>query len=312
MAKDDSKESDAPTGPSKQYQEPPLHEWRDWPVEDQRVYGKLDCREAFHSIAISERLSQFMCFRANKQIYAYRRLPQGWKYSPLYFTMALGHILGKIQWPAGCRVTHYQDDILLAARDSTTLKTAMAKALKVLQSYGFECRPDKCQGPVTEIDFCGIHFDADRTMRANPGRKEITEAAAKASCQKFLDTEDKNSMLRFIRSWAGVFNYMSNWLTPKMRENQRSLFAAMKDIQQDQVLQEADKLEITETVADMIEYYLNKIPVLWGSIDTAPATFVCTDSNQGSWAAVFLILNQEIGSTFRRQGKCRFGGYHGA
>ncbi len=63
----------------------------------------------------------------------------------------------------------------------------------------------------------------------------------------------------------------------------------MKDIQQDQVLQEVDKLEIAGTVAKMVEYYLNKIPVLWGSIDTAPATFVCTDSNQGSWAVVFLI-----------------------
>jgi len=36
-------------------------------------------------------------------------------------------------------------------------------------------------------------------------------------------------------------------------------------------------------------YHLNKIPVLWGSINTAPATFVYTDSNQGSWAPVFLI-----------------------
>jgi hypothetical protein len=42
-------------------------------------------------------------------------------------------------------------------------------------------------------------------------------------------------------------------------------------------------------VVKMVEYFLSKIPVLWGSIDTAPATFVCTDSNQGSWAAVFLI-----------------------
>ncbi len=62
IATEDSKEADAPTGPSKQYQAPRLHEWRDWPAEDKRVYGKLDCREAFHSIAISERLSQFMCF----------------------------------------------------------------------------------------------------------------------------------------------------------------------------------------------------------------------------------------------------------
>ncbi len=104
--------------------------------------------------------------------------------------MAFGHILGKIQWLTGCRVTHYQDDILLAAKDSTTLKTAMTKALKVLQSYGFECRPGKFQEPAKEIDFCRIHFDGP-TMRVNPGRKEITEAAAKASCQSSLKRRTK-------------------------------------------------------------------------------------------------------------------------
>jgi hypothetical protein len=92
-----------------------------------------------------------------------------------------------------------------------------------------------------------------------------------------------------LRSWAGKFNYMSDWLTPKARENQRALFAEMKDGFGGAVLGGADKEELCVVIKELVAFYLERIPVLWGAPDSIQFTIICTDANQYAWAAVFLV-----------------------
>jgi hypothetical protein len=124
-----------------------------------------------------------MCFWVGRKIFCLKRLAQGWTYSPMYFTMALSHVLSHVVWPEGCTGTYYQDDILVIAATEAVCLEGKVRAVKVLTDFKFECRPDKCEGPTRVINFCGVRLDGP-VMVANPGRSQITQGALRLPRQQ--------------------------------------------------------------------------------------------------------------------------------
>ena len=98
------------------------------------------------------------------------------------------------------------------------------------------------------------------------------------------------SQRTFLRQWAGRFNYMTNWLTPAMKAHLHTLHSMCSEVgKSGQPMGRIAKDEVCQALKTLVEFYLEKIPVLWGVPDNNEFTVVVTDANQGSWASVVLV-----------------------
>ena len=289
---------DIPKGPTRQFQANALGQLVTIPLSDRAWYGKIDCRDAFHSVGIVSQLSRLVCFwgPSGSEVYTMTRLPQGWAMSPLYFSLAVGYILDAVRpfLPEHTHCVHYQDDIMIIGREAEKVSKAMEFMIKGLTDRLFEVRPDKCKGPCKKMTFCGWMFEGP-SLLPSPSRKEITASYVENEMSKLKKAMGPKEFISIARSWAGVFNYMTKWMIPSAQEKLRSIFQVIKtlnkDIKAGEFEVKKDQIMDLETaVRYLSRYYINEIPFLYLTDEDVKCTIVVVDSNQDGWASVGLML----------------------
>ena len=273
-----------------QFQRTALNIWRQWPSENKRFYGKIDCREAFFSVKISSSLSRLMCFRGmDNQMYQFTALPQGWKLSPLYFARALEYVLNQCRpsLPRDCQLDHYQDDILLCAPSRELCQEATDIVTETLTRYHFKTSKEKNEGPAEELTFCGYRIKGP-TLLPLPGRTEVTESAVEVALERFRKLVNLADLKTFLRTWAGMFNFMSSWLTPDLKAHQQNLFAALKRLGKNACLGKLEREEVETSLRELTKAYLYDIAPLYGM--SSYGTICVVDANQDAWCGCILAI----------------------
>ncbi|KAF4742482.1 hypothetical protein FOZ63_021335, partial [Perkinsus olseni] len=203
---------------------------------------KLDLRDAFGSITVGYPLQKLfgttsICPRTGVSVrWALTSLPQGWRWSSLAFQVGLTTLLDTSVNPKlaaegiAATVLHVQDDILVSSYTVVDGEKALKVLSDVLVDHGFIINQQKSQPPARSTTFCGLLLHG-RTYRPLPAKREITEATFNTAFNDFLNgkapskrrgrrrlkqtTEAlRQNRLSWLRSWTGVFNFLSGHLLP--------------------------------------------------------------------------------------------------
>ncbi|KAJ6648539.1 Retrovirus-related Pol polyprotein [Pseudolycoriella hygida] len=121
-----------------------------------KVFSKLDVKNAFHQVEISEASRPITTFITRKGLYRYTRLMFGIACAPEKFQKIMEVIL------AGCEgCLNYMDDIIIYGKTRTELDDRVSKVLQRLKEYNVKLNESKCIFGVTELNFLGHRLSAD-------------------------------------------------------------------------------------------------------------------------------------------------------
>ncbi|EER16610.1 conserved hypothetical protein, partial [Perkinsus marinus ATCC 50983] len=232
-----------------QHQQGPIDILNNWPSFATTFYGRLDLSDAFYSISIPERVRSLFCFRTTCTVmddtgnlnslgdsFLWRlcRLPQGWTYPPLIFTRALSHLLYlfRAQCKLRVHIDHYQDDLLLGAADEKTLNQCIEDLSDFLEGYGFVVNRQKSTYATKSLRFCGYVLDGP-TYKPEGSQQELVKGLAESALHEFFHYKRNIPLrqLKWLRSWAGKFQYYRGWLAPEGVSNLKLFFARIKALQ---------------------------------------------------------------------------------
>lgn len=118
--------------------------------------GKLDLKDAYLSIPISEQHRKYLRFQWKKMNYEFQTLPFGLASAPRVFTKILRPVAATMR-KKGIRLIVYLDDTLVLAQSQTTLKKHIASVAETLCNLGFTLNHKKSVlEPTQSIEFLGF------------------------------------------------------------------------------------------------------------------------------------------------------------
>ena len=145
-------------------QRPVLIQERDWLV-------KIDLKDTYFSIPISQHHRKFLCFQFIDKFYQFNCLPFGLASAPWVFTKTLKPIaaLGR---ELGIRMIAYIDDILPLAETKEKARDQASGLLYLLQCMGFTVNLEKTVlEPSQCLEFLGFMVNTTRMELSLPAQK---------------------------------------------------------------------------------------------------------------------------------------------
>lgn len=121
-----------------------------------RYFTKIDLKDGFWQIGISEHTQKYTAFITPFGHYQHQRLPFGWKNSPAKFQRVMVDILGEL---LDSNVYVYIDDICCASRTLEENASLTAKILGKLDTYDLKVNYAKSVFNSTSISFLGRLLD---------------------------------------------------------------------------------------------------------------------------------------------------------
>jgi transposase InsO family protein len=256
-----------------------------------QFYGKLDLRDAFGSIRLDPRLTRLFAFEhtsgTTTQFYRWRTLPQGWRWSPLFFQVAMAYILHltRQRLPADSKTQFVamQDDILVAGLTATDVDTTLTILTSILTRFGFDINTDKSIFATPCITFCG--FQLDRMFcRPSATRTQITRAFADAQWERFQQLPPCKRA-PWLMKMAGHFNFIRHSLTVDQLPALQAFYQSLKDPTS------LDVVDLKEAMYDLVDYVSNGLPfAITGRFNQVFASLIIVDANIPSWSAVLFYL----------------------
>ncbi len=264
------------------------------------AYAKIDLDDAFQSVLLPPALRSLFCCvcqtAAGPVYFRWKSLPQGWKWSPIFFQIAVQYVLDAVRPELNphVEVRHYQDDILILGAD----EEMVAEANKLMQAkffhFGFRVNTLKCSIGTSTV-FCGYHLSA---AGITPSPKEpITSRFVDSSWSKFLCSSFEER-LTLLRGWSGKFNYYVGFLPPAQLASLRVLYAASgkKTEQFDiQSLETAFK----DLASFVLDGHIGTFPI--GHIPNVICSVVVTDANANSYCGMLIRVCLNTKSSPKKQ-----------
>ena len=134
-----------------------------WPPREPLYCTHMDLKNAFWSFVLPPKAARAFRFGFRpgggaRVMYRMRRMPFGWKFSPLLCQLALQKVIEGIV-PPHMIIFHYLDDFLLMGGCPTELKEVTRRVVDALKAAGFLVSPKSVLEPTTRIFFLGKHID---------------------------------------------------------------------------------------------------------------------------------------------------------
>jgi len=129
--------------------------WRKlWEVEPSwRWYAKIDLKDGFFGVPVEDRLQCLFAFSWGGRRYCWRRLPQGWTWSPVLFAERVSQIMDGI---AG--VVQFADDLLVGAETREKLRERVLEVFQQLQKFGLKVNLEKTTVLTDSVTFLGVEL----------------------------------------------------------------------------------------------------------------------------------------------------------
>jgi hypothetical protein len=171
-------------------------------VSRAKIFTKLDIRQAFHRIRISEEAEELTSFRTRYGQYKCKVLPFGLTNGPATFQHYMNDVLFDYL-DDFCSV--YMDDILIYSEDPLEHETHVKKVLQRLRDAGLQIDVKKCEWHVTETKYLGFIVTTEG-LRVDPEKVAILEKwqypETVKGIQSFLGFT--NFYRRFIREYGRI------------------------------------------------------------------------------------------------------------
>lgn len=266
------------------------------------VYAKIDLDDAFQSVLLPSSLRSLFCCvcqtASGPMYYRWNSLPQGWKWSPLFFQIAVQLVLDqvRIELDSSVEVRHYQDDILVQGPTEEIVARANVTICQKFLHFGFRVNASKCSMGNSTI-FCGYHLSQ---AGIKPAPKEpITERFVTESWAKF-ETASFEERLTLLRGWSGKFNYFVGFLPPQQLASLRVLYSASG--KKNAADNPFDLPGLFAAFSDLCRFVLDghigTFPI--GRIPDVICSIVVTDANASSYCGILFRLCPVDESKFKQ------------
>lgn len=159
-----------------------------------RVFSKLDIKDAFHQVEISEDSRDITTFITARGLYRYKRLMFGISCAPEHFQKILERILLPCDG-----VVNFIDDIVVYGKDDSEHNTRCTKVLNIFKERNILLNQDKCVFNVKAIKFLGHELSPD-------GIKPLDKY------RKIVDNFREPISIEEVQSFLGLINYVNKWI----------------------------------------------------------------------------------------------------
>ncbi len=133
--------------------------------------AKIDLKDAYFAVPISEPDRKSLRFRWNNQTYQFNCLPFGLSCAPWVFTKTTKAVAAVLR-EMGVRIIMYIDDMLIMAESETLLRDHVKGVVYLLENLGFVINlPKSSLEPKRIIDFLGFQIDSTSMELKLPGDK---------------------------------------------------------------------------------------------------------------------------------------------
>ena len=118
------------------------------------IYSKIDIRQAFRQLRLTERASDVCSFTTYLGIFSHARSPMGLSDLPAVFHNIMQELIGSMP-----NCFFYMDDILLFDKDFESHKANLTELLTRLHKAGLTIHPAKTEIAVKEVEFLGFKIN---------------------------------------------------------------------------------------------------------------------------------------------------------
>lgn len=159
-------------------------------IKGAKIYTKLDCTNAYHTLKITEEDQHMTAFTWNGVVFKFRRAPFGLKQIPAKFSRTMTIIFkGHSHY-----VVSYMDDILVFSFDVKLHTEHVKTVVQLLTKHAFRLNPKKCLFCQQQVIFLGHVVDAEGVY-INPGKL--------IDCEKWHTPRTEKELQHFL----GFANY---------------------------------------------------------------------------------------------------------
>ncbi|XP_060808134.1 uncharacterized protein LOC132903569 [Amyelois transitella] len=158
-----------------------------------KMFSKLDIKNAFHQIELSEDCRYITTFICNRGLFRYKRLMFGISCAPEIFQKTLEKILLPCEG-----VVNFIDDIVVFGSDSEHGER-LKKLLQVLKDNNVILNEGKCTFSVRQIQFLGHQLSCN-------GVKPLDKYVS--LIQSFREPK----VIEEVQSFLGLVNYVGKWI----------------------------------------------------------------------------------------------------
>lgn len=169
-----------------------------------KVFSKLDIKDAFHQVEISEDSRDITTFITGRGLYRYKRLMFGISCAPEYFQKILETILLPCDG-----VVNFIDDIVVYGKDDAEHNARLKRVLEIFKEVDILLNHDKCVFNVKAIKFLGHELSSSGVR---PLDKYI----------KVVENFREPITIDEVQSFLGLINYVNKWI-PDMATKSESL-----------------------------------------------------------------------------------------
>ena len=145
-----------------------------------KYYMKIDLKDGFFGIPVDETLSRLFGFTYGSRRFVWRRLPQGWLWSPIFFGERVAEILKGLDTP------QYSDDVLVGAESPKELFEKAVEVFRRFNEFGVKVNYDKVVWVSNKLTFLGYEIE-DGTLSLKKYIKKKMENVGKVSNIKDLE-----------------------------------------------------------------------------------------------------------------------------
>lgn len=157
-------------------------------------FSRIDVRQAFHQVEISENSRHITTFICKKGLFRYTRLMFGITCAPELFQKIMEQILSNCD---GC--FNFIDDILVFGRDESEHDTRLEAVLKQLRDYNVTINDGKCEYGVEELVFLGHNITRNGVTPTHDKVQAIKQFRSPKSAEE-------------VRSFLGLVNYIGKFI----------------------------------------------------------------------------------------------------
>lgn len=159
-----------------------------------RIFSKLDIKNAFHQVEISEESRNITTFITGRGLFRYKRLMFGISCAPEHFQKILERILLPCEG-----VINFIDDIVVYGRDNAEHDARLKHVLEVLKENNILLNQQKCVFNVKTIKFLGHELSSDGIKPLDKYVRVVEDFREPATIEE-------------VQSFLGLINYVNKWI----------------------------------------------------------------------------------------------------
>lgn len=179
-----------------------------------RVFSKLDLKNGYFHVPVSERSRKYTAFVTHSGQYEFNRVPFGLSTSPAVFCRFIRLIFRDLI-AKGIALT-YMDDVIIIAKDEKEAVERLKTVLDVAASYNLNIKWQKCELLKKRIEYLGQEIH-NGTIRSSEGKVKCVnnypEPKNIKQIQKFL------GFANYFRKFIGDFAWIAKPLNDLMKKN---------------------------------------------------------------------------------------------